>query len=88
MTFPLARIWCRLWGCEVERDFPYCACCGADIYNDFAQRGYLWWVRESWWWLKALPARVTRRCDVCGRRMWFTDDPCCSEQCFSEWVPF
>ena len=88
MTFPLAHLWCRLWGCEVD-DFPCYHYCGADTYEaDFIQSGYLWRFQETWWWLKALPARVTRRCDVCGRRMWFTDDPCCSEQCFREWIPF
>jgi hypothetical protein len=32
---------------------------------------------------------VMRRCEVCGKRVYFTrHSPCCSEKCFSKWYPF
>lgn len=88
--FPsLPRLRCRLWGCRLDEQFPFCECCHADLYDaDFVQCGYFWRLQVGWAWLKALPSGLARRCDVCGKRMWFTKEPCCSEQCFSEWIPF
>jgi hypothetical protein len=32
---------------------------------------------------------ATHRCQVCGKHMWFTRwSPCCSDECYSNWLPF
>jgi uncharacterized OB-fold protein len=55
---------------------------------DFVQKGkldFIWWFV---WKFSVLRRFVTSRCDECGKRMWFTSEPCCSDKCYDTWIPF
>jgi hypothetical protein len=85
----LRRQLCLALGCGLAEYGPCCPRCGAELYySDFVQVGYLNPFQRALDRIRALPGRVSRPCDTCRKRMWFTRDACCSEKCYSEWVPF
>jgi hypothetical protein len=83
------RIRCVLWGCWCDRNGG-CPKCGSALYDaDFIQIGRLAWMQRVGGRLKQLRGFVNRKCEVCGKRYWFTGrNPCCSEKCYDEWIPF
>lgn len=87
----MKRLLCKLWGCYCSdtHDFS-CPRCGAALYDaDFVQIGRLEWVYRVRDFFRGKYAFITRRCDVCRKRMWFTrHNPCCSEKCYDQWLPF
>lgn len=85
------RIRCTLFGCSDHHVYPACERCGEGIYDDFIQRGWLtpaidWFAsstRRAWWFI------CGRRCEICKRWYWRgRDECCCSEECYSKWIPF
>lgn len=84
---------CKLIGCKTDHDYPdVCQRCGAHFYYDGHDSGVL---RRMWWRIRDEvtlgTARVIgRKCDVCGKRFKPRSrfDPCCSEACYQEWIPF
>jgi hypothetical protein len=84
------RISCVLWGCWCDENNA-CPKCGSALYYDadFVQIGKLQWLFEVRDFFRGKYSLVTRRCDVCRKRMWWTrHDPCCSDECFDKWIPF
>lgn len=83
------RIHCYLFGCWCD---PNSACpkCGAALYDcEFIQVGKLDWVHSVRRLFAGIRCFVSRRCDVCGRKYWFTrSGPCCSQKCYDQWIPF
>lgn len=64
------RINCYLFGCS--DDFGSCARCGAWLYDEFIDNG---WLSGPWFWLCWLVRRLARpvvghKGDVCGKRYW------------------
>jgi len=86
----MKRLLCHLWGCCCANEYPGCVRCGAALYDaDFIQIGRLNWLIVLRYFIIGLWSDVMRRCEVCGKRVWFTrHSPCCSEKCFSKWYPF
>jgi hypothetical protein len=86
------RIRCELFGCLYD---SYCGCvrCGAGLYEyEFLQEpcwalkpfyDAKFWLSTHKWWL-------AHKCagEKCWQWMFFTHDHCCSEKCYSSWVPF
>lgn len=80
---------CDLFGCVCAEDYPACHRCGADIYEDFIQTGRLEPVfRACAAALKLARKFAGKKCAVCGRRYWGGDDWTCSDECFTDWLPF
>ncbi len=85
---PKAR--CRLFGCVLDEHGPACIHCGLQYYEGFVHleesivSGR--WHRFHYWVSSKNPIR---RCDHC-RKLFLTrtNGACCSEACYSEWVPF
>ena len=81
---------CCLTGCVCDR-YPDCVRCGTNIYDSkFVER-------ESsllcWWYALVnrgtfFRAQFFRRCAHCNKIMLFDKGPCCSEQCWHNWLPF
>jgi hypothetical protein len=87
----MKRLLCKLWGCWVHNDYPACGRCGSALYDaDFVQIGRLNWVYRVRDALRGIyMSLATHHCEVCHRRIWFTrHSPCCSDKCYSQWVPF
>jgi len=89
------RPWCELFGCEENGYTPECARCGAWYYQGFifpeeaiwppirdAARAFIRWMRRLVW--------KYQHCDHCGTRFWAkrSDEACCSDACYSDWIPF
>lgn len=81
------RIRCWFFGCE-ESDEPQCYGCHSDY--EFRQKAC--WIVEvtraivyAW---RSNRYHRSHPCDVCGHQMHFTDEACCSEECYGEWNPF
>lgn len=80
---------CSLLGCDL--DIWNCSRCGEELYGglDFVESGIiwlgLWWLRWHVW----IPL-TPRVCVICRRYTGFGKNApaCCSEKCWSEWVPF
>lgn len=85
------NILCKIFGCELEEYGPACHRCGTWLYNyGFIAREMAWlypWYRLTWW-LRCNRDWFYRRCAVCKKRMCFTKNECCSEECYSDWIPF
>jgi len=83
------RLRCYLFGCWCDQNSS-CPKCGAALYDaDFIQKGKLDWVHRLRFIVADNVALVHRRCDVCGKRIWFTRwSPCCSEDCYDKYIPF
>lgn len=82
------RIRCFLWGCWCDENSA-CPKCGAALYDaDFIQIGKLDWMRRMRGSLNGLRYLMSRRCEVCGKRMKFSRDYTCSPKCADEWIPF
>jgi len=82
---------CRAIGCCLNDHTPECEHCGAYLYDtDFVLEGWITPLIRLRDRIIGLCRQFTRRCDVCGRRMWFTrlHDACCSEACYDKWIPF
>jgi hypothetical protein len=81
---------CNWFGCTLGEHEPCCERCGAWLYDpDFVPIGSLEWIMDAWAWVRRLPSKAHRRCDVCGGSMWFKpDEPCCSSECLDRWLPF
>lgn len=84
---------CKLIGCKLDHDCPdVCRRCGAHYYHDGHDSGVL----------RRLLCRIIdeiaigvdrvigRKCSTCGKRFKpkTSYDPCCSEACYQEWIPF
>jgi hypothetical protein len=83
------RIRCLLWGCWCD-EHSACPKCGSALYDaDFIQIGKLGWMSRVRDLFKGIYCFTNRHCEVCGKRMWFTrHSPCCSDECYSQWIPF
>lgn len=86
----VARLWCHLFGCCLHEQVPECVRCGAHLYEGFCDYGKIsgpWWRVRNWAWCQI--HRVYRRCECCGKVMWFKPhEPTCSEECDEKWIPF
>lgn len=88
----IKRLWCLIDGCQCSHDLPGCVRCGAALYEDaFVRRGLrvMYWLRR--WKSDAVAFIKGNKCDVCGRRFRPRDrihTACCSDKCYSEWIPF
>jgi hypothetical protein len=84
------RRWlCGWFGCVLDEHGSCCDRCGAWLYeSDFVQYGSLEWIFAPWWWWRRSKAFVRHSCGECGKPIWFSDEPCCSEECAEKWVPF
>lgn len=86
------RLRCKIMGCAAHRQYPACEYCGADLYEDFIQIGWidpLYRLRD--WLYLHLPHSV--KCSHCGKRLRLTCLPqpeidFCSEKCSEDWMPF
>lgn len=86
----MTRIHCILWGCWCDMHST-CPKCGEHWYGgSVVQIGKLDWIKRYWHTLRGLSTRITGRCDVCGKRYWFWKHyyNCCSDECYSKWLPF
>lgn len=86
------RLRCSLFGC-ITGKFPCCDRCGADIYGNFIERGWLSPLFTAWWRLRRKftrgPFFGRRKCIQCGKWYWLGyDDGLCSEECHDVWLPF
>ena len=83
------RVRCVLFGCWYDQNSS-CPKCGAALYDaDFIQVGRMDWVHKVRGKLSQIRAFVNRKCNVCGKRYWFTaNEPCCSEECYEDYIPF
>lgn len=84
---------CLLFGCQQDENHWCCCRCGADPYDsDFVEAGSLHGLVGFWRWLRSRPRvirrRIQHRCDVCRKRMWLSSEHCCSDKCYSQWIPF
>lgn len=84
------RLRCVLFGCGSD-EVGCCPNCSLHPHMDagYIDRGKLEWLLRFWWSAKTL-RWITRRCEVCGKRMWFKHrlNFTCSEKCTREWIPF
>lgn len=82
------RLMCRVFGCAYD---DHCSCprCGEDLYSGmFIQIGWLnpiYNLIHKW--------KMNRKyryhpCEVCGHPMYFSNDYCCSKECYDDWIPF
>lgn len=82
---------CRCFGCQYD-DISVCVHCGTAIYDwPPHEDGWFWPL----WWRVCRPFRwlggliIGKRCQQCKRRFWRGyDGYCCSDECFSKWIPF
>jgi hypothetical protein len=87
------RIRCILFGCWCDENSA-CPKCGASLYDaDFIQVGKLDWIHSIRGRIRVVLAFVTRRCDVCNKRLWFNRSSewgpyCCCKECYESWIPF
>lgn len=82
------KLRCKVFGCLYD-DHCSCARCGEDLYSGlFIQIGWIdpvytiirKWKQNRW--------KRRHPCEVCKQVMFFTDDHCCSKDCYDEWIPF
>ena len=69
----------------------HCHRCGSMYYDgDFRQKGcrFVEWMRSVKWRFKQRSRYRFHRCDVCQKPLYFTDQDCCSPQCYDKWIPF
>jgi hypothetical protein len=84
------RLRCKALGCVCDDLLQGCIHCGTDIYTGFITRDASWFryfYRLQWKWDAARHYR-RHECAVCGQTMLLTEDSCCSEKCYKEWIPF
>ena len=88
------RILCKIFGCQSSDPYyPGCDRCGTDIYHwDFVQDRAAWlWPWYSFkWWVRCNQKFFIHRCgnEDCRKLVFFTKNQCCSEECYSNWIPF
>jgi hypothetical protein len=84
------RLLCKLKGCTCDEYCQSCVGCGAGLYDGFIEREMSWlrsyYALRHRWKMK----RFYRHhlCAVCHHPMYLTDEPCCCEVCYSDWIPF
>lgn len=87
------RILCRVWGCigTPESNGYDCKRCRTNLYEGLwvEPDGSLmrWYYRLIAWWLYRSYYRF-HRCEVCDAALFLTDDYCCSDDCYDNWIPF
>jgi hypothetical protein len=81
-----ARLVCRLRGCAAINNGA-CACCRVFIYDPEFVRTIvgLYQIANP---IRLLKYTCMHRCAICRQRIWFTQDQCCSADCWDEWYPF
>jgi hypothetical protein len=85
----MRRIRCVLFGCWCDENYA-CLKCGATLYDpDYVQIGKMDWVSRLWAKICAVPHVVSKRCEVCGKLIWFPGGKSfCSQACWDKWIPF
>jgi hypothetical protein len=85
----MGRIRCILFGCWFDENHA-CPKCGAASYDpDYVQVGKMDWIYRLHDRICTYPNVVSRRCEVCGKLIWFpVGKRCCSQACWDKWLPF
>ena len=83
---------CKIFGCESTNGYA-CDRCGCDIYHwDFVQTegAWLYPYYAVKWWFQTHRRWLGHKCeaDQCCTYLFFTDDSCCSDECYQNWIPF
>lgn len=87
----VSRAICHLVGCVCAESYPACHRCGTDLYDaDFVQVARLQFAFDAYWNARKLVWKLTgKKCEACGRRFWRGyDEWICSDECFTDWLPF
>lgn len=84
------RLRCRFLGCVLAREGYCCDKCNTDLYDGFIDRDRSWFapiyqIQHRWQMKKFYRFHP---CAVCETPMYFTDDHCCSQECYDDWIPF
>ena len=82
----IGRLICHLRGC-VATQTPACVRCHSFIHDPEFIPSRRWSAKIG------DQARIVRRkclhrCEVCRCCIWFSEEQCCSENCFEQWLPF
>lgn len=82
----IGRLVCHLWGCAATKT-PACVRCHSFIYDpDFIPPRR--WFTNAVDQARVVGRKCLHRCEVCRRYIWFSEEQCCSENCFEQWLPF
>ena len=90
------RALCHIFGCEMEDREGGCRRCGTWIYDwTFIHREMAW---LNPWYKLHLVVRLQQensssiRCEnencQFSKLVFFTQNQCCSDECYSNWIPF
>lgn len=83
------KLRCKAFGCGWD-GHSSCERCGTDLYEGFIPREACWFrhcYHALWLWRRGKRWRK-HECDHCKAVMFFTEEYCCSDKCYDEWVPF
>ena len=88
----LYRLQCKVSGCILDNEYHYtCDRCGESYdYGDFIHGyGMMQYAVDLKDKLRCYRKALFRRCEGCNRVMiGQPKEACCSDKCYSEWVPF
>lgn len=91
------RLRCIATGCTCAPDYPACWYCGAPNYPYPDMHRFIEYPGRMGWWLAikrrakaAIHAVRPKTCEMCNKRFYrgYGDGHCCSDECFTKWLPF